>query len=114
MIKDNLVMAEGARRYITGYQQYTEQPSLKGGQFYFSLLEEVLTLNIYRLAIASLEEGMRCWSELKTRIKDMPDSLKDELKINLNVVGLPHLLQEVPMLAEVQEHLILDVREVDV
>jgi glycosyltransferase involved in cell wall biosynthesis len=89
------VMAEGCRRYIRGYREMVENPAKKAGQFYFSLREDLLTLNIYRLCIASLQEGMETWKYLKPRLsKTSPDVLK-ELYSNLNLIGQAHLLSEV-------------------
>ena len=113
MIRDNRLMAEGSRRYITGYQEMTENPAKKGGQFCFSMTDDVLTLNLYRLCIASLEEGMRCWQTVKPRIQHMHPTLKDELRMNINVIGLPHLLQEVPELDGALSLAKLDIRDVE-
>jgi len=112
MVKNNQMMAEGARRYIAGFREMSENPARKGGQFYFSMNEEVMTLNLYRLCIASLEEGMRCWQAVKPRVEAMHSDLKNELKMNFGIVGLPHLLQEVPSLGEIHQEIALDIREV--
>jgi len=115
MTKNNALMAEGSRRYLSGFREMSENPAKKGGQFYFSLTDDVLTLNLYRLCIASLEEGMRCWQAVRQRMASAGDELKHELKMNLNVIGLPHLIEEVPELEDVnsQKHR-LDIREVTV
>jgi len=114
MTHNNALMAEGARRYIAGFRDMTENPARKGGQFYFSINEEILTLNLYRLSMASLEEGMKCWTAVKSRIDTLSPDFKSELKMNLGVIGLPHLLQEVPSLSDVQAYSALDIREVAV
>jgi len=113
MVSNNYLMAEGARRYITGYEEMTNNPALKGGQFYFSMSEDVLALNLYRLCVASLEEGMRCWEAIKPKVRQMNSGLRDELKANLNIVGLPHLLQEVPELGGIAHKTVIDIREVE-
>jgi len=112
MIHNNHLMSEGARRYITGYREMTENPALKGGQFYFSMKDEILTLNLYRLCIASLEEGVRCWEAVKPKISTMSTTLKDELKTNLTIIGMQQLLQAVPELSSLPDRAPIDVRHV--
>jgi len=114
LTRNNALMAEGARRYITGFRDYTENPAKKGGNFFFSLNDETLTLNLYRLTIASLEEGMRCFQAVKPRVPTMSPTLKEEFKMNMQVVGLPQLLQDVSELETTQQCSTIDVRGVQI
>jgi hypothetical protein len=96
-LKNNhYVMAEGCRRYIKGYKEMMENPAKKAGQFYFSLREDMLVLNLYRLMVASLQEGTEVWRHLKPRIQHASQDILDELKENLIKIGQEHLLKELP------------------
>jgi glycosyltransferase involved in cell wall biosynthesis len=99
MIENHSMMVEGTKRYIKGYKQMMENPALKAGQFYFSLREDILALNLYRLTIGTLEEGMEAWSFLKPRLEQ--HASKDillELETNLTKIGLPYLLKDIDYL----------------
>jgi glycosyltransferase involved in cell wall biosynthesis len=91
---NHYIMAEGCRRYIKGYKEMMEDPSKKAGQFYFTLRDDQLTLNLYRLCIASLGEGMEAWQHLKGRLNGSVEII-DELKTNLDKIGCGHLKDEI-------------------
>lgn len=95
MIRNHQLMLEGSRRYIRGYRELITNPALKCGQFYFSLKDEIVTLNLYRIVVASLQEGVEAWRVLKPRLDNTPADILDELETNLNVLGQTHLLKEI-------------------
>jgi len=89
------IMMDGAKRYIKGYREMSQFPERRGGQFYFSLKPNSLLLQIYRLAISSLNEGVNALSSIKPQLSNAPLDIIQELKTNLNGMGLSCLIQDV-------------------
>ena len=88
------MMAEGCRRYIAARRDFIQNPANKGGRFYFSLRDDVVTLQLYRLFSANIKEGMETWEWLKPRLLTAPAGMVEELNKNLALLGLKDLFPE--------------------
>ena len=89
------VMADASRRFIRGYRECTQDKSKMGGQFFFSLRPDSLLLITYRLAIASLSEGQSALNSIKPQLSTAPADIIQELKTNLNGMGLSNLISDI-------------------
>jgi len=97
------VMADGARRFIRGYREMSQSPENRGGQFYFTLREDSLLLQVYRLSVASLHEGVNALNSIKPQLSTAPPDIIQELKTNLNGMGLSNLISDIEFKNEVEK-----------
>lgn len=97
------VMADGARRFIRGYRELSEAPQKRGGQFYFSLRPDSLLLQTYRLAISSLNEGTNALNSIKPQLSNAPLDIIQELRTNLNGMGLSNLISDIEFKDETEK-----------
>ncbi|MCB2188378.1 MAG: glycosyltransferase [Deltaproteobacteria bacterium] len=95
--RDPGLIAEGARRYLAAYQRWQADPASLGGAFHFSLREEVATLLLHRLALASLAEGRAALGALLPRLAGQP-ALAPGLREQLRKLGLGDLAAQVPVM----------------
>jgi hypothetical protein len=89
------VMLEGCKRFIRGYRECTQDKSKMGGQFFFSLRSDSLLLITYRLAIASFSEGLSALNVIKPQLVNAPADIIQELRTNLNGMGLSNLISDI-------------------
>jgi hypothetical protein len=89
------IMADGARRFIRGYREMSQSPEKRGGQFFFSLREDSLLLQTYRLSVAALNEGVNALNAIKPQLATAPADIMQELRTNLNGMGLSCLIEDI-------------------
>ncbi|MCB2186281.1 MAG: glycosyltransferase [Deltaproteobacteria bacterium] len=81
------LVADGARRYVAGYQAMQADPRLRGNSFIFSDRPEIYQMQLFRLATASLAEGLGAMQALMPAMLSNP-KIRDDLGKFMDAVGL--------------------------
>jgi len=94
------LMAEGCRHYLDGLRRLEANPTAFGGRFLFSLREDILAVQLYRLMSVSLQEGLSAWDCLRPRLGKAPAGLRTSAQELIESLDLTRLLAEAPAGAE--------------
>lgn len=88
-------MADGARFYLDGLAALERDPAAFGGRFLFSVRDDVLAVQLFRLLSASLQEGLAAWEMLKARFDAAPPGVRTEARQLFERLGLAGLMDGV-------------------
>jgi len=83
--QDLNTMADGARRYLMGWDNWTANPGVMGGWFYFSLRHDVRREQLFRMGTVSAHELKAVMDQIKPYCDDQ---LMETLGNNWKAIGM--------------------------